>query len=152
LLLCACSLEQGGLRGRGSDAGGRDGGRTRDAGGDAEPGADADPGVDADRAIDAGDGCTPACRGVPAPCGDDGCGGSCGECRGGDRCVDGLCDDCGEVTEVCCGSDTRCAEGLSCSTGDLCVTVCGLDGTPCCMGPVPCLDDLECSGDVCEDG
>ena len=33
--------------------------------------------------------CVPDCSG--RECGDDGCGGVCGECRGGDVCEDGLC-------------------------------------------------------------
>jgi hypothetical protein len=49
------------------------------------PGGDAEPASDAPAATDApAAGCVPACAG--AECGDDGCGGSCGACPGGQTC------------------------------------------------------------------
>ncbi len=49
--------------------------------------------------------CTLQCAEGPA-CGDDGCGGTCGECNGGEICTDGLCAVCaedpgGEPNETC---------------------------------------------------
>ena len=90
--------------------------------------------------------CTPSCNG--SQCGDDGCGGTCGQCGGGERCRGGRClepeddgpitpgpdDQCIEANETCssegdtccdpqrtCGF-TRCAESPTC---------CGLDGARC---------------------
>ena len=102
--------------------------------------------------------CTPACDG--RACGDDGCGGTCGTCTGGDVCTDGACvppctpacdgkscgdDGCGGTCGTCTGSDV-------CSDGQC--TPC----TPACDGK-SCGDDGcggtcgACTGsDVCTDG
>jgi len=48
--------------------------------------------------------CAASCDGIE--CGDDGCGGDCGECSAGKYCVDGQCqanDGCQETMEVGCG-------------------------------------------------
>ena len=64
--------------------------------------------------------CIPDCDG--SECGDDGCGGTCGECDGPDICEEGLCvcavepscegKECGD--DGCGGSCGACADGLSC--------------------------------------
>lgn len=94
-----------------------------------------DPSGHAPRACPSG--CEAACEG--RVCGDDGCGGSCGQCAGGEVCTSGglceaPCDACAPGTSGCDGDDawtcteavsgcprletTRCAEGgLSCQAG-----------------------------------
>ncbi|MGB0589274.1 MAG: cupredoxin domain-containing protein [Myxococcota bacterium] len=68
--------------------------------------------------------CTPACDGKD--CGDDGCGGSCGECADGVDCLEGLCTpvecdvdcegkSCGD--DGCGGSCGECADGETCDAG-----------------------------------
>ena len=82
--------------------------------------------------------------GVLLECGDDGCGGSCGECGEGEDCVSGLCigdclPDCSQGKE--CGSDGcggtcgECADGEACNEG-----FCGC---------VPDCEGNECGGDGC---
>ena len=68
--------------------------------------------------------CQPACDGKD--CGDDGCGGECGECGG--LCQDG----------TCCLPD---CDGKVCG-GDGCGGECGPD----------CTDGLDCTSDACIDG
>ena len=68
--------------------------------------------------------CQPVCDGLE--CGDDGCGGSCGECAGSkDECIDGLCicqpdcdnKECG--SDGCSGSCGNCLDPLEvCIEGD----------------------------------
>jgi len=69
--------------------------------------------------------CEPECE--DKNCGDDGCGGVCGECTGPqDECQDGLCTclphcegkECGE--DGCGGVCGECAEGNSCNEDGLC--------------------------------
>lgn len=83
--------------------------------------------------------CIPFCG--QKQCGDDGCGGSCGECPEGLACWSGLCitpvDVCGE-----CWKSEECADGLMClgysEIGGLCV-------------PTHCNVDADCPlGLVCE--
>jgi thiol-disulfide isomerase/thioredoxin len=74
-----------------------------------------------DNATNQSETCTPACEGKN--CGDDGCGGNCGECLEGSICIEGLCctpdctnKECGD--DGCggkCGED--CSEGLECRHG-----------------------------------
>ncbi|RZO60005.1 MAG: hypothetical protein EVA89_13870, partial [Sandaracinaceae bacterium] len=73
----------------------------RDAG--IDPGGDAQVARDADVGRDAQMGCS--CVGLA--CGDDGCGGSCGECSGLEMCVMGAC------VEPGCGCDVT----FSCDAG-----------------------------------
>lgn len=66
--------------------------------------------------------CTPDCDGFE--CGSDGCGGTCGTCRGIEECVDGLC------SERDFPPPADCAEGFECTAlcgEDFdCVTECGV--------------------------
>jgi hypothetical protein len=69
--------------------------------------------------IESPGGCTPDCSGKN--CGDDGCGGSCGSCTGGETCVSGVCTGC---TPDCsgknCGDDGCGGSCGSCSGGQVC--------------------------------
>jgi hypothetical protein len=87
--------------------------------------------------------CSPSCTG--RECGDDGCGGSCGQCQGeGSVCVEGECSapcqpdcsgkECGD--DGCFGSCGECGEGLGCLSFK-CV-----ECTPDCEGK-------ECGDDGC---
>lgn len=85
--------------------------------------------------------CVPVCS-ADHVCGDDGCGGSCGDCAQGEACSpDGQCGaDC----------DSSCDElGLSC--GDHCGTSCGTceAGEACVEGACECLP--ACSASTCEE-
>jgi hypothetical protein len=63
-----------------------------DAEADVEAGAPADAGADAPADAPAGDACTPACE--DRICGEDGCGGVCGDCPSGQSCTEeGSCED-----------------------------------------------------------
>ncbi|MEC8023759.1 MAG: agmatine deiminase family protein [Myxococcota bacterium] len=73
-------------------------------------------------------GCIPACAGKT--CGDDGCGGSCGNCAKGDSCVSGQCisDDCVPSCDGkscggdgCGGSCGECSGGTECNASGACV-------------------------------
>ena len=67
--------------------------------------------------------CAPSCKGKE--CGDDGCGGSCGRCKSGERCERGRCrsvcvrdcrnKDCGN--DGCGGSCGHCPTGKKCRHG-----------------------------------
>jgi hypothetical protein len=77
---------------------------------------------------DAGVSCIPAC-GVKE-CGDDGCGGGCGECDVGAACVDGTCEACIPACGVKECGDDGCGGGCGeCEAGAACV-----DGTCECVG------------------
>jgi len=83
---------------------------------DADPGSDpgADPGFDA--GPDGGDECIPECGGKQ--CGDDGCGGECGTCTGGEVCVDGQCQQPGSCDTISCDDLEWCKEGVCrCQSG-----------------------------------
>jgi hypothetical protein len=58
-------------------------------------------------------GCLPDCTALE--CGDDGCGGSCGDCDGATPCVDGAC--CVDTTYGECDplAATPCCPGLTCT-------------------------------------
>jgi hypothetical protein len=104
--------------------------------------------------------CTPACD--DKACGEDGCGGSCGDCADGEACtVEGICAafcipacdamSCGD--DGCGGSCGDCADGETCTDG-----VCMADCVPACDG-MNCGDDScggscgECAeGELCTEG
>ena len=94
--------------------------------------------------------CMPDCSG--RECGDDGCGGSCGECVGGDLCnALGTCYDPSncipECTDRACGDDSCGGSCGSCGGGELCDDL----GT-CYEAPDACTPDCsgkECGGDGC---
>ena len=71
--------------------------------------------------------CLGVCGGNAAPncdgrqCGDDGCGGSCGECAGGAACNDGQCAD------IRCRDNENCPAGMGC-VGGVCVEGDGCPG------------------------
>ena len=104
--------------------------------------------------------CLPDCDGKT--CGDDGCGGICGECPPGYACGDGLCEcmpncngkECG--TDGCGGDCGQCPEGHICTDEGLCLCVpdcenkaCGNDGCDGSCGT--CLPGYECTvGGACE--
>ncbi len=74
----------------------------------------------------------PAPLDVVVPCGGRGemcCAG--GVCRGGDRCVGGVCVACGGSGQACCVNDA-CGAGSAC-VGGTCAP-CGGSGQPCCAG------------------
>ncbi|MFT5430233.1 MAG: hypothetical protein ACI9OJ_000906 [Myxococcota bacterium] len=117
--------------------------------------------------------CTPECDGLT--CGDDGCGGSCGDCTATEFCAAGTCeactcdgkscgdDGCGVSCGECgadelCGFDFTCSDttGLGCGQATAPDTGC-LDGNMCqCLGCVndgvcdPATDDCLCP-DCAED-
>ena len=97
-------------------------------------------------------------------CGNDGCGGSCGECDPGEICINGQCrhktrciplcgnNICGD--DGCDGSCGDCETGYSCEGGQ-----CVEDCIPSCGGDEPCGDDGcggscgECKiGEICDGG
>jgi hypothetical protein len=65
--------------------------------------------------------CVPNCDG--AQCGDDGCGGSCGECMGAEICVEGVCEVMG--CDPACGPDWCGGDGCGglcdCPVGEVCI-------------------------------
>jgi hypothetical protein len=87
--------------------------------------------------------CPPECDGKE--CGPDGCGGTCGECQEGEKCVNALCV--GDCEPDCdgqscgddgCGGQCECQIGMVCYFGQ-CVNSC-----------IPQCTDLECGDDGCE--
>ena len=86
--------------------------------------------------------CQPSCSGHD--CGDDGCGGSCGNCEQGEVCSDGQCVDSGACTSTC-GSE-------GCECGVVCGTSCGScpEGNSCNDG-CHCQCMPQCSGKECGD-
>jgi len=114
--------------------------------------SDATEVVSADGAAAAGempaaDVCVPQCEGKE--CGDDGCGGSCGECEADLPCTVSSCDqESGECVEVlapcCCSNDSVCDDGHLCT-----VDSCNPDTLCCANAWIPgCCE----SGDECGDG
>ena len=114
--------------------------------------------------------CVPYCD-PDAECGDDGCGGSCGECAEGLACVDGVCeagscvgfcDLAGEPTPAGCYCDAECFEfddccedicdacpaTEGCCTPDCTDKVCGDDGCDGSCGD--CAEGEECVAGLCE--
>ncbi len=114
----------------------------------------ADPGAGDDDTFDE---CVPDCDGME--CGDDGCGGWCGNCSVGEECEDGVCE---ENCELC--METQCGYELDeCNDNWECVALmdCLMDcSTESCMesciyayydGADDLLDLLECVDDECGD-
>jgi hypothetical protein len=113
--------------------------------------------------------CIPSCVGLV--CGDDGCGGSCGACNGGQQiCVAGAClcaaacdgkicgpDGCGGSCGICLGSQDSCAQGECICLPNCIDSGCGSDG---CGGSCgTCNEGQYCiegqcppAGKTCEDG
>lgn len=97
--------------------------------------------------------CEPAC--ADKQCGDDGCGGSCGNCSPYHLCQEGTCSfngGCAPASTPGCGGCTceacTCANDPYCCTGKwdaLCVSRCGAQ----CGG---CGTKTECGDGVCEGG
>ncbi len=108
-------------------------------------------------------GCKPACAGKV--CGDNGCGGVCGQCPGGLACQDGACvsqctpsctgkvcgeDGCGGTCGTCLGN-SKCVNGACESSA--CVPTC--DGKQCgpdgCGGSCGvCPQGAECADGICK--
>lgn len=88
-----------------------------------------------DATVDAG--CQPACGRLV--CGDDGCGGSCGDCEAGERCSAGIC-----VVEGCTGGLQRC-DGV-CQDVATDVSHCGGCGQAC---PTPVGARVRCEDGGC---
>jgi formylglycine-generating enzyme required for sulfatase activity len=83
--------------------------------------------------------CQPECS--DKVCGEDGCGGSCGDCGEGEKCVGGQCEVLPE-----CEEGESCDDGDPCTDDDLCMELT-------CRGtPKVCDDDIECTDDSCADG
>jgi len=87
--------------------------------------------------------CVPDCVAEGKVCGDDGCGGSCGDCMGCDGVDNGLCDNTGQCTTVCCpdcvgkvcgddgcGNDCGVCEGCDGPDNALCLPNGTCDDTP----------------------
>jgi hypothetical protein len=85
-------------------------------------------------------GCTPECAGME--CGDDGCGGECGQCMLPDTCQDdGTCVCPPQCDGIECGNDGCGGICGECSEG----SVCTMAGTCC----TPACEALECGPDGC---
>lgn len=92
-------------------------------------------------------------------CGDDGCGGTCGMCGGGEACIGGNCNFC--VPNSCdglicgddgCGGTCSCDKDAICGVDKKCYTC---DRVQNCKGKVDCDDDGcggTCGDKVCENG
>jgi hypothetical protein len=79
-------------------------------------------------------GCTPTCT-ASNPCGDDGCGGSCGTCRTNEVCQSGTC--------ICV---PQCAPSNACGANG-CGGSCGTCAGPTCQGTT--LTTPVCNGGTC---
>ena len=103
--------------------------------------------------------CVPQCEGNN--CGDNGCGGTCGECTAPETCMGGTCGvcmpDCEGLTcgdDGCGGSCGECTGAATCARG-VCRTpscegrVCGSDGAGGSCGP---MDGMCPDGQGCRDG
>ena len=118
------------------------------------------PGKD-DICLDDGTCYTPQCQGKT--CGADPLGFSCGSCKGGEVCVDGLfvcqappkgcgprpaagCDGCACESCVCDAYPTCCTDSWDTFCAAACEVSCGMDCSPC--PAVPSCDGLEC-GQYC---
>ena len=113
--------------------------------------------------------CTPTCG--RKQCGDDGCGGSCGGCAGGQHCTSGTCCTPEAPTVTCagrCGTATSvktcrqpvacsCPTGQQCLDNGSCATLCTLTADcPNCFscrasteGAKYCLAGTFCSSQTC---
>jgi len=143
LLLCAC---------------GPSGGETDN--GPADTLQDADPcggKCKSDQVCFDGQCCTPFCDG--RQCGDDSCGGSCGDCPDLKTCWQGVCclpncdgKECGD--DGCGGQCGQCGTDLPCNAGKCCVPVCGdaVCGEDSCGRPTgcgTCGDGFRCQEGQC---
>lgn len=103
--------------------------------------------------------CMPDCGGKS--CGDDLCGGSCGECDDSDPCTqdscfEGQCHH--DALDSCCSSDQQCDDGNTC-TQDFCLATSSCAHplvSPCCGNGIPengesCDDGNNVPGDGCSD-
>ncbi len=167
----ACILA---LVGLGGDAAATDSSPSPDAGSQPETTSapDSGPSQDVSAAVDAGQDaspdapCSPACAGKE--CGDDGCGGSCGECQFVSNkpiCSEGLCiaipsctPDCANKTcgdNGCGGSCGGCGPVQACFANkcvtiepkDSCVGHCGLSAPGGCLCNDDCGEVVECCAD-----
>ena len=88
--------------------------------------------------------CHPDCEGKE--CGDDGCGGTCGECPYGTVCASGgNCADCMETLGLEGGLGTPCEDGTDCIFYDFCVALDGSDDKICtCSCQDECPAPFEC--------
>jgi hypothetical protein len=93
-----------------------------------------------------GCGCAPACDG--AVCGDDGCGGSCGNCTGGLVCKAGTCTEPGQgamgdscTTDEDCQADLQCLDLLMAG-----LTICSKTCTP--FSTTECPEGWSCLPDL----
>ena len=103
--------------------------------------------------------CAPACLGKD--CGDDGCGGTCGECTGPqEECSSGLCtciaycegkecgdDGCGGKCGVCLGEQNQCSDGFCYCLAYCEGKECGDDGCGGSCGECPALH--QCAEGAC---
>ena len=96
--------------------------------------------------------CTPVCENADSdekyPCGDDGCGGSCGQCEPGKTCQGHVCVD-GSNAEECLQDCTD--AGYQCGAlGDCDCGMCG-QGFSCLAGQCKLDSDCGCEGKECGD-
>ena len=107
-----------------------------------------EPPADADSTVAPDEGCAPDCTGKE--CGDDGCGGSCGECDGGECLEGGICEDlpctsskdCADLDQIC---DVDSGECVDCLVSDDCAAEKFCEA-------MACLDDVCETGDRMCDG
>jgi hypothetical protein len=109
--------------------------------------------------------CIPSCQ--ERECGDDGCGGTCGDCASGDYCADGKClchpecdntecgtDGCSGVCGECADANDECVDGMCVCKPSCEGKECGDDGcgSPCgdCSDENVCTDDSCGSDGLCE--
>jgi len=96
--------------------------------------------------------CYPDCFGKM--CGDDGCGGSCGDCNDGNVCTDDACDDslftCSHApVEDCCLADEECEDNDPCTIPSCVDNACAYEYL-CCETHDDCDDeDGLCTQDIC---
>ena len=103
-----------------------------------------DPGCDGIVFEDGLCGCAPACDGKE--CGNDGCGGSCGECEDNDECTVDFCDE----VAGCLHEDVVCDETGECLVHS-CIPATGCDYAPddsLCAEGFACHEDGVCLPDV----
>ena len=82
-------------------------------------------------------GCEPACLGKV--CGDDGCGGQCGQCPAGTKCSAGTC-----VAQSLGKLGDPCTEAAQCTSGICLETENGFICSMACMGTVECPTGYNC--------
>ncbi|MBM4370529.1 MAG: hypothetical protein FJ098_02695, partial [Deltaproteobacteria bacterium] len=94
------------------------------------------------------DACVPLCEAEGRECGDDGCGGSCGDCGEGFVCVDFLCLESG-APGTPCGGDGDCDDGpcIGPDGGRFCSATC--DGEGDCPEGWLCVPQPDEAGTIC---